>query len=78
MSVSAAEQAASVHELTAEQVATLMDADVEHVSRVSLEDLTQAHPEGYASSRLSATVQLDPSVAAYQDCPDFNDIFITT
>ena len=32
--------------------------------------------EGYASSGLSATAELDTFVAAYQDCPDFNDIFI--
>ena len=43
VSVSSAEQDASVHKLTAEQVVTLMDADVEHVSRVSLEYLTQTH-----------------------------------
>jgi hypothetical protein len=73
ISVSPAEQAASVHELTAEQVATSQDVEVEHVS---LEDLTQVHVEGYASSRISVTVQLDASVVAYQDCPDFNDIFI--
>ena len=46
ISVFAAEQAASVYESTAEQVTTLMDVDVEHVSRVSLEDWTQAHAEG--------------------------------
>ena len=62
--------------LTVEQVVTLTDAGVEHVSRVSLEDWTQAHAEGCDSFRLSATVELDNFVATYQDCPDFNDIFI--
>ena len=78
ISVSAVEEVAtSVHELTVEQVATSEDTEVEHVSRVSLEYFTQAQAEGYASSMLSDTVELDVFVVAYQDCPDwFNDIFI--
>ena len=51
-SVSAAENAASVYELATEQV--------------SLEDLTQAHDEGYGSFMLSDTVELVVFVAAYR------------
>ena len=48
ISVSAAEEAASVHAWAAEQAATSGDAEVELGSRVSVQDLTQAHAEGYA------------------------------
>ena len=40
-----------------------------------MEDLTQAHAEGYASSMLSATVEFEAFVAAYQDCTDFKGIY---
>ena len=66
----------SVHELTTEQVASSEDAEVEHFSRVSLEDFTQSQTQGYDSSMISDTVQPDSFVASYQDCPDFNDILI--
>jgi hypothetical protein len=56
ISVSTPEQPPSVCELTTGQVVTSKDTEVEHVSRVSLEDLTQTHTEGYASSRFSVTV----------------------
>jgi len=74
-SVSAAEKAASVHELAAEQAVTSEDVEVKQVSRVSMEDWTQAHAEGYASSMLSDTVELEAFVAAYQDCTDFKALY---
>jgi hypothetical protein len=74
-SVSAAEKASLVHALAAEQAATSEDVEVEQVSRVSMEDLTQAHAEGYASSMLSATVELEAFVTSYQDCTDFKGIY---
>jgi hypothetical protein len=45
-SVSATEQAALVHEWATEQAATSEDVEVEQVSRVSMEDLTQARAKG--------------------------------
>ncbi len=73
-SVSAVEKAAPVHEWAAEQATTSEDVEVEQISRVSMEDLTQAHVEGYASSMISDSVELEDFVAVYQGCTDFNDI----
>jgi hypothetical protein len=54
---------------------TVLVDTVEQVSRVSMEDLTQAHAEGYASSMLSVSVELEDFVEAYHDCTDFKDIY---
>ena len=72
-SVSADEPAA--HDSTTTIAANSEDVEVEQVSRVSMEDLTQTHAEGYASSMLSVTVELEGFIAAYQDCTDFKSIY---
>ena len=66
-----------MHDSSTELASSSEDVEVEQVSRVSMEDLTQAHSEGYASSMLSVTVELEAFVASFQDCPDFNDIYKT-
>ena len=74
-SVSADEPTASVHDSATTMAANSEDVEVEQVSRVSMEDLTQTHAEGYASSMLSVTVELEGFIAAYQDCTDFKSIY---
>jgi hypothetical protein len=74
-SVSATEQAALVHEWAGEQAVSSEGMEVEQIARVSMEDLTQAQAEGYASSMLSVSVELEDFVAEYHDCTDFKDIY---
>ena len=74
-SVSPGEQAVSVFALADEQAVISEGVEVEQVSRVSMEDLTQTHAEGYASSMLSDTVELEDFVSSYQECSDFNNIY---
>ena len=50
---------------------------MEQVTWVSMEDLTQApcHPEGYVSSMITTTVELESLIGSYHDCTDIKDIY---
>ena len=69
------EKDAPVYNSAADHVSSSEDVEVEQVTRGSMEELIQAHTEGYASSMISVTFELETFIVSDHDCTDFKDIY---